>query len=54
MEEYDKRQMKRIKANDPAAIREMGARRLREGDTILRLSTTQKQPSWEIQKHIIN
>jgi len=32
MEEYDKRQMKRIKANDPAAIREMGARRLREGD----------------------
>jgi hypothetical protein len=31
-EEYHKRTMKRIKANDPAATREMGARHLVEGD----------------------
>ena len=31
-EEYDRRMMKRVKANDPAALREMGAKNVGEGD----------------------
>ena len=47
-DENKKRKMNRIKANDPAAMREMGKKLYREGNAVWQLSIGQRQLNWEI------
>ena len=47
-EENDKRNMIRIEANDPAAMRQVGAKCYEEGDYDAAFEFTQRQLNWEI------